>query len=435
MSLRLRLILLFSLNLVLMAILGGVTLTQQYRMNERSQLLSSIQLPASDLLGSLGTAFATYRSLQSDHVDGIGSSISEGKMDAIEARIVSLLNSYRKLVQGDEQRQILEKVEQDWAGYRDHNDRLVLPASRAGDQLLARSQLATIRPLFDKMTTDIQRLKQRTQAQADTLVEEVQNAYQSALSISIAVMVLALMLSAITGFSQAIDLSNQVDRLRAATERVNTEQLNEAVPVESKDELGKLAQAFNQMLERLQGAQRYIAEQQRTLAVRNSELEYTLNELQNAAAEQKALRAEINRLSLPVVRVEAGVLVLPLVGTLDSERGELLLNNLLKAVEQERARHVIIDVTGVPVVDTAVAQNLIQAAEASRLLGAQSVLVGIRPELAQTLVALGVDLSHLVTRADLASGLAYVRSANATLRAVGKSDQFRRVPNHISRES
>jgi rsbT co-antagonist protein RsbR len=241
--------------------------------------------------------------------------------------------------------------------------------------------------------------------------------FQSALSISVAVMSIALMLSAVTGFSQALDLSNQLSRLTSATERVSAGQLHEPVPVESNDELGTLARSFNQMVVHLQSAQNHIREQQQILAVRNGELEQTLSELQIAAAEQSQLRAEINRLSMPVVRVEEGVLVLPLIGTIDSERGSVLLDNLLRAVEQERARHVIIDVTGVPVVDTAVAQNLLQAAAAVNLLGAQAILVGIRPELAQTLVALGVDLGHLTTRADLAGGLAYVRSRRTTPRA------------------
>jgi rsbT co-antagonist protein RsbR len=80
---------------------------------------------------------------------------------------------------------------------------------------------------------------------------------------------------------------------------------------------------------------------------------------------------------------------------------------LLHAIEQHRARTVLIDVTGVPLVDTLVAAVLLQAAAATKLLGAQPVLVGIRPELAQTIVGLGVDLSMVITHADLQSGITY----------------------------
>jgi rsbT co-antagonist protein RsbR len=98
---------------------------------------------------------------------------------------------------------------------------------------------------------------------------------------------------------------------------------------------------------------------------------------------------------------------MPLVGLIDEERAELLTSTLLAAIERERARCVIMDVTGVPLVDTAVAGALLQAGAAARLLGAETVLVGIRPELAQTIVSLGVSLDDLVTRNNLEAGLRY----------------------------
>src|SRR5205085_915907 len=85
----------------------------------------------------------------------------------------------------------------------------------------------------------------------------------------------------------------------------------------------------------------------------------------------------------------------------------LLISSLLQAIEQHRADFVIMDVTGVPIVDTQVATALLQAADAARLLGAQTILVGLRPELAQTIVGLGLDLSALATQADLRSGVVY----------------------------
>jgi anti-anti-sigma factor len=103
-------------------------------------------------------------------------------------------------------------------------------------------------------------------------------------------------------------------------------------------------------------------------------------------------QATVRELSAPVIPVLPGVLVAPLIGTLDYARATVLTNNVLSMVEQENARSVIFDITGVPVVDTQVAQVLLQAAAAVRLLGAQTMIVGIRPEVAQTLVALHIDL-------------------------------------------
>lgn len=98
---------------------------------------------------------------------------------------------------------------------------------------------------------------------------------------------------------------------------------------------------------------------------------------------------------------------MPLIGMIDSERAATLTQSLLQAIEQHRARIVLIDVTGVPLIDAQVAAVLLQAAAATKLLGAQPMLVGLRPELAQTIVGLDVDLSLLITYADLQSGIKY----------------------------
>lgn len=119
---------------------------------------------------------------------------------------------------------------------------------------------------------------------------------------------------------------------------------------------------------------------------------------------QEALLAE---LSTPLLRISDGVLVLPLIGAIDSNRAQRVVEELLGAVEEQRAHLVILDITGVPLVDTQVANVLIQCARAVRLLGARLVLTGIRPDVAQTVIALGIDLGDIVTRADLREGIAF----------------------------
>jgi rsbT co-antagonist protein RsbR len=119
---------------------------------------------------------------------------------------------------------------------------------------------------------------------------------------------------------------------------------------------------------------------------------------------QEALLAE---LSTPILRISEGAMVLPLIGALDSNRARRVVEELLMAVDAQRAGLVILDITGVPVVDTQVANVLIECARAVRLLGARMVLTGIRPDVAQTVVALGIDLGDIVTRADLREGIAY----------------------------
>jgi rsbT co-antagonist protein RsbR len=96
---------------------------------------------------------------------------------------------------------------------------------------------------------------------------------------------------------------------------------------------------------------------------------------------------------------------MPIVGTLDSERAQRITEDLLAGIEHERSHIAIMDITGLAVVDTAVAQALLQASQAARLLGAQPILVGITPEVAETVVQLGVDLHNLQTAATLQEGL------------------------------
>jgi len=116
---------------------------------------------------------------------------------------------------------------------------------------------------------------------------------------------------------------------------------------------------------------------------------------------------EIIELSAPVLQVWEGILVVPLVGVLDSERSRNVTERLLQGIVDYHAEVVLLDITGVPLVDTCTAQHLLETAKAVKLLGAEVVLTGIRSAIAQTLVHLGVNLSNLVTRATLSAGLAY----------------------------
>ncbi|MCX7790627.1 MAG: STAS domain-containing protein [Chloroflexaceae bacterium] len=171
----------------------------------------------------------------------------------------------------------------------------------------------------------------------------------------------------------------------------------------------------------------------RALTASNASLEARVAErtaaLQQLADEQAAVAAqlqasletqqELNRviaaLSMPVIPISDRVLVAPIVGNLDTERTQLLLTTVLDEVEAVRARTVVLDITGVAVVDTQVAAALLRVADAVRLMGAETLLVGIRPEVAQTLVHLGVNLGELRTAATLQDGL----------RAIGFSDGVR----------
>jgi rsbT co-antagonist protein RsbR len=111
-------------------------------------------------------------------------------------------------------------------------------------------------------------------------------------------------------------------------------------------------------------------------------------------------------LSTPVVRLWDGIIAVPLVGTLDSARTQLVMEKLLETLVATGADHAVIDITGVPTVDTEVAQHLLKTVSAARLLGAECTISGIRPQVAQTIVSLGIEFGDIATKATLAGALA-----------------------------
>jgi len=144
-----------------------------------------------------------------------------------------------------------------------------------------------------------------------------------------------------------------------------------------------------------------------TIKRRQQDVERLEAEIQDKLAIIGAQESLLDQISVPVIQVWNSILLLPLIGVIDSRRAIQVLEGLLESIERARALVVIIDITGVPVVDTSIASYLVQAMQAAQLLGCQSILVGISPEIAQTLVGLGVDFSRIKTLATLQSGLEY----------------------------
>ncbi|MEU4464279.1 STAS domain-containing protein [Streptomyces sp. NPDC024017] len=132
--------------------------------------------------------------------------------------------------------------------------------------------------------------------------------------------------------------------------------------------------------------------------------------MQTALSEWQALsdrqRLQLMEVATPVIRLWDGVVAVPLIGTLDSARSQIVMETLLNAVVEQHARFAILDITGVPTVDSLVAQHLMKTVAAARLMGAECIVSGIRPAIAQTIVHLGLDLD-VITRASLADALGY----------------------------
>lgn len=181
---------------------------------------------------------------------------------------------------------------------------------------------------------------------------------------------------------------------------------------------GALRTALGEALEREHELQVIRSSLEATVSERTAELAAALQEEQRRSEEQASLLEEIELqrglirdLSVPVIPISSSTLVMPLVGSLDSARLQQIQEQSLQAVERTSARTLVLDVTGVPIVDSQVAQGLLNVVQACRLLGARTILVGIRPEVAQAMVSVGIDLSAVRTFATLQSALGQLAPA------------------------
>jgi rsbT co-antagonist protein RsbR len=204
-------------------------------------------------------------------------------------------------------------------------------------------------------------------------------------------------------FSGVCDLNYMENRLRVGT-------THQRIGVAPKWYLGAYAHYLRLISDRLFAEEGYsVGTQEKLRSVQKIIFFDTSVAIETyIAAGMDALsrhQAAIRELSTPVIQLYERVLLLPLIGTIDTARAMQVMENVLMRVAERQAKVMILDIAGVPVVDTRVANHLLQTTEAVRLLGASTVLTGISPQVAQTMVQLGVDLSKMHTRASLEEGL------------------------------
>jgi anti-anti-sigma regulatory factor/HAMP domain-containing protein len=251
-------------------------------------------------------------------------------------------------------------------------------------------------------------------------------AFQKQLTSSLAFIFTLLALAAIGMMALFVrqSVTAPLRKLRSAAARLASGDYQQRATITTKDEIGQLAQAFNTTAGAVQ--EREIA-LQRLAASLEQQVEERTGELRRRAEEQTRLQEQIIRmqaaalaeLSTPLIPITDQIVVMPLIGALDRQRANQILSTLLHGIEVSRSRVAILDITGVPVVDTHVAQTLMRVAQAIRLLGAQAMITGIRPEVAQTLVGLGVDLQGIITHSVLQNGIAYALRSLTEQQQVG----------------
>jgi rsbT co-antagonist protein RsbR len=234
--------------------------------------------------------------------------------------------------------------------------------------------------------------------QRDEALAPVVNLWKGTLLIGLIVAVGIITLGAVA--SQVI--TRPLLALRRAVAQVSRGDLRQRVPITGEDEIGQLGTAFNHMVAQLEEAHHTLESR---IEERTQNLQATLDALRTTLSERDMLSEQLRQSSVPLIPLLDRIAVLPIVGALDSDRLQRLQTRLLQGIEHERLRLVLLDITAVPVVDTHVALGLLHAAQAAQLLGCQVTLVGIRPEVAATIVQLGVTLHGMATHATLQSGL------------------------------
>lgn len=223
---------------------------------------------------------------------------------------------------------------------------------------------------------------------------------------------MALILSLLIGLLLRQLIIAPLRRLSAASDQISGG--NWVIPVghERSDEFGKVARSFGQMVHALQARESQLQETIGAVQAMNSELDERVvertRELQSLVSSQEQLLAQIREMSTPVVPVLNDVIVVPLIGNFDQQRGAQLAPTILSGIEQYRARVAILDITGVTMVDRQVAATWIDIANAARLIGTVTILVGVRPEIAQTMVQLGIDFNHIRTYASLKEAIQHI---------------------------
>ncbi len=230
---------------------------------------------------------------------------------------------------------------------------------------------------------------------------------QTLTTILFALVIAALVLIAAWFFARR--LLRPLGQLNSAATQLEQGDLSARASVINSDEIGQLAHTFNTMAEQLQQT---VSSLEERVAERTSALQTALDQqaqqaqqLQQALATQQQLNEQIASLAMPAIPVRHDTVVVPLVGVIDLDQLHAGATRVLQMISQQRIRHVVLDVTGVAVIDPATAQAVVTIGRTLRLLGADMTLVGVRPEMAQTLVTMLDDLSDLPTYATLQQAL------------------------------
>ena len=268
---------------------------------------------------------------------------------------------------------------------------------------LVQETLPLRRAQIAEVMEDIETLTDERQADARAAADKARNTLGvSTAGLTLLILVVALGTAVITVRSVAVP----VERLAEAADRLADGYLDKRVPPERVKEFARLATAFNQMASRLQRSYIQLEEQMAQVEIETIERERA--QAESLRLQQEVIEAQdqaIRELSTPVIPVMERIIVMPVVGSVDSMRARDITRALLAGIQEHRAKVVIMDITGVSVVDDAVVNHLSKTIHAARLKGARTIVTGVADAVAETIVDLGIDWSDVDTVRNLRTGL------------------------------
>jgi rsbT co-antagonist protein RsbR len=232
-----------------------------------------------------------------------------------------------------------------------------------------------------------------------------------ALPAGLTVLIAGVVLALLWGVRSSI--VRPIQELTAATTSVAAGNSVAELQSRSTDEIGLLAQSFNHMARTIQHRTQDLETQYAAASAARSIAEAAHAQITEQLATIESQATALREMSVPILPISTNAILMPLVGALDRARLALVQDRALEAIQRNNIRWLLLDVTGVPMIDEPVAQGIMQVVRAARLLGSQVVLVGIRPEVAQAMVSLGVDLSQIVTQRSLESATAFAQGSLA----------------------
>lgn len=204
------------------------------------------------------------------------------------------------------------------------------------------------------------------------------------------------------------DAKKRIDHIEDILSSVAAGDLDLRIDSEYEDDLTGIEQAINLLIDDL------THELKKSLKLKQ-EMEEKLLKIQEQQKTILQQQEDLMELSSPVSKVWENILILPVIGTLDSQRTQIMMENLLQKIVSTGCTTAILDITGVPTVDTQVANHLLKTVTAARLLGAECIVSGISPAIAQTIVHLGINLSNILTKATLQDAMIYALRKNQQL--------------------